>query len=693
MKQTESFKEESLLPSRLLDEEYITPKKIEANQRNFELSPEGKKQNFENKFLDSNFLNPNNSNLDLKEETSEETEDTRKKKQGFNIKNYLKYSKSSNDIFEPGKNDIKGDKEINWSQINSELKNENESYESNQNGKNVKVIETKEINKVNEFSYVNSEEDIDNGYDGTLNNFTYNFSNDYFFNNKNNHNINERQNYDLNHLPNEQNSFNKDKNDCKTSKNIIIFNNIFINNINIIYSNNQINNFSNNEELLFDSDNLPNYLKNSEDNYINPSKKTSNNKNKNNLEKILLQDSNALFEEEKIEQAKIENTDYKNINYFDNKENVILKDNQNKAKISDKKDFIDFIEFCKTINTSLPDYICSKEGNLIFINFLNEYNPLKIDYLIRNLYLNFEQIICDKFGNYFFKILYRISSIKYRMELLYYIKDIFDSISKDKIGSHVIKKMIEVMETEVEKNMILDFIKGKEMELSLDKEGTRIIQKIILIFPEKDRQSLTDIICIPKNLEKLLDDKNGVLIIKKLISFNQDINNKRKLMEAFYPNIRSILKTSNGCYIIYYLIEQWGVDIGINFVYILIFDIETFSEYKWSIKLIDKILKILRKIHGFNFYNKNINISTISNCNNILLLLKKFKELLFEPIKLAKIYASKYGKHLTGKILSLFSAEEKKTLNMFIIYLKSGRFNSDNNILNMYSDLLNYHCN
>ena len=691
MKQTESFEEESLLPSRLFDEEYITPKKIETNQTNFELSPERKNQNYENKFFDSNFLGPNNSNLDLKEETSEETEDTPKKKQEFNFKNYLNYAKSSNDILEPGKNDINGDEEINWSQINSDTKNENESSESNQNGKNVKVIETKEINKVKEFSYVNSEEDIDNGYDGTLNNFIYNFSNDYFFNNKNNHNINERQNYDLNNLSNEQNSLNEGNNGCKTGKNIIIFNNIFVNNINIIYCDNQSNNFSNNEELLFDSDNLPNYLKNSENNYINPLKNNSNNQNQNNLEKILLQDSNAIFEEEKIEQAQTENSVNKNNNYFDNIENVIVNDNQNKAKRSDKKDFEDFIEFCKTIKTSLLDYICSKEGNRIFINFLNEYNPLKINYLIRNLHLNFELIICDKFGSYFFKILYRISSNKYRMELLYYIKDIFDSISKDKIGSHVIKKMIEVMETEVEKNMILDFIKGKEMELSLDKEGTRIIQKIILIFPEKDRQSLTDIICIPKNLEKLLDDKNGVLIIKKLISFNQDINNKRKLMEALYPNIRSILKTSNGCYIIYYLIEQWGVDIGINFVYILIFDIETFSEYKWPVKLIDKILKILRKINGFNLYNNN-NIYTISNCNNILLLLKSFKELLFEPIKLAKIYASKYGKHLTGKILSLFSEKEKKTLNMFIMYLKSGRFYCDNNILNIYLNLLNNHC-
>ena len=69
MKQKESFEEESLLPSNLLEEECITPKKIKTNQRHYELSHEGKNQNYESNFLDSNFLNPNNSTSELKEET------------------------------------------------------------------------------------------------------------------------------------------------------------------------------------------------------------------------------------------------------------------------------------------------------------------------------------------------------------------------------------------------------------------------------------------------------------------------------------------------------------------------------------------------------------------------------------------------------------------------------------------------
>ena len=659
MKQKESFEEESLLPSNLLEEECITPKKIKTNQRHYELSHEGKNQNYESNFLDSNFLNPNNSTSELKEETSEETDDTPKEKQELNLNNYLNYSKSSNDFSEPGKNDINGDEEINWSQINSAPKNENESSEFNQNGKNVKVIETKEINKVNEFSYVNFEEDIDYGYDGTLNNLTPIFCNVNLINNKNNLNINERNNYDYNNLSNEPYSLNKENNDCKTGKNIIIFNNIVVNNINIINTDNQSNNFSNNEILLFDSNKLPNYLINSEEYYINPSKNTLNYINQNNLKNNLLQDSNANIQEQNLEQIQTEISDNKNNNYFNDKENVILEDTQDMLQIYNDQNFQDFKRFCKKINTSLPDYICSKEGSKNIQKYINKFHPLKIIYLINNLYLNFEQIICDQFGNYFFQKLYKISTKKYRIKILYCIKKFFVKVAKDEIGVHAIQRMIENMETEVEKHMVINFIKGKELEISLDKEGTHIIQKIMQIFPEKVRQRLTDALCIPKNIEKLLEDLNGIYVIKKLISFNQDINNKKKLIEAFYPNIHSILKTSNGCYMIYYLLQKWGVDIGINFVYILIFDIETFSNYKCTTELIYKVLIICKKKIEFNLYNSNnINISTTSNCSSELLILKTFKELLFEPNKLAKINANKYGKRLINKILSFLSLED-----------------------------------
>ena len=686
MKQKEYFEEEALLPSSLLDEVYLAPENIQTNQSHFDFSREGKIEISEKKFFDSNFLNENNSTSELKEETSDETNDSPKKKQELNLYNYLNYSKCLNDFSEPIKEDLNKDKEINWSQINLVLKNDNGSSKSNQHDKNIEVLGTKEISKVNEYSYVNFKEVIDNGYDGTLNNFTHNISNVNFINNKNNLNFDEIKNYDFHNLFNEQNSLIKRNNVFKTRLINININNAFINDINIINNINKNNNFSNNERLLFVSNKLPNYHNFSVENYLNSSEYTLNNSLKIHIPK----DSNAKFEGQKIIQAQAENSDIKNNNFFKNQEQVILKDKKLKNQIINDKDFQDFKRFCEKIKTSLPDYICSKGGSRNIQKYINQFHPLKIKYLIKKLYLNFEKIICDKFGNYFFQKLYGISTKKYRKKILYCIKDFFVTVSKDEIGVHAIQRMIEEMKTEAEKNLVINFIKGKELEMSLNKEGTHIIQKIIQIFAENERQNLTAALCVPNNIEKLLEDLNGVYVIKRMISFIQDINNKRELIEALYTNIHLILKTSNGCYIIYYLLEQWGIDIGINFVNILISNIETFSENKYTTDLIYKILLICTKRYTFDEYHNDINISTIHSYNNELMILKTFKELLFDPNKLSKVYPNKYGKYLISKILSFFSLEEKNYFYSFIKSFKSGSFCFDNKIFSMYNDLLNY---
>ena len=104
------------------------------------------------------------------------------------------------------------------------------------------------------------------------------------------------------------------------------------------------------------------------------------------------------------------------------------------------------------------------------------------------------------------------------------------------------------------------------MEMALHEEGTHVLQKLIQVFLEKERQDLTDVLCTQKNVEKLCQDLKGISVIKRLISFNKEIANRIKLVESFYPNMPIISKSSSGAYIVNYLLEQWGIDIGLKLV-------------------------------------------------------------------------------------------------------------------------------
>ena len=206
------------------------------------------------------------------------------------------------------------------------------------------------------------------------------------------------------------------------------------------------------------------------------------------------------------------------------------------------------------------------------------------------------------------------------------------------------------------------------MELALNKEGTHIIQKIIQIFSEKERQDLTDVLCNKDNIEKLLQDSNGINVIKRIISFNNIKNNRIRLLEALNPNIYSILRSLNGSNIIYYLLEDWGIDIGINFVNILLSIFEIFSTNKYSSKLIYKIIQLCINKCSLSIYN-NRNLSNFINSKE-LIILNNFKAILFEPNKISNIYKNKYAKDLIIKIRNLLTFDENKIFYSFINSLK-----------------------
>lgn len=296
--------------------------------------------------------------------------------------------------------------------------------------------------------------------------------------------------------------------------------------------------------------------------------------------------------------------------------------------------------------------------------YLNRFPPFIITILIDNIYMNFEKIMCDIYGNYFCQKLYLICSIEQRKKILNSIKDIFISVSKTSAGAHVTQSIIEQSKSKEEKAIIMDYINNHEMELALHQEGTHVLQKIIQIFPENERQNLTDTLCTNINVNILCQDLKGISVIKRLISFNTEKNNKLKLVESFSSNCLEISKSSSGSYIIQYLLEQWGIDIGLKLIFFCITNFEYFAVSKHSANLIDKIIIIcLKKCSIIRYFGNNQDINAISN---EIIIINTLKNIILEPNKIINVYKNKYGKALIIKIRKLLSVKENEQLYLYI---------------------------
>ena len=581
--------------------------------------------------------------------------------------------------------------------------------------------EKNNYNGVNNFSRFNFDDQITNDFKDNidfLNNINLqninlvnqpyinmneiNNNNDYFANQNQNMSQNPLINFNNNNIKN-INNYNNNLNNIKNINNIHNINNT--NNINNVIFTNNFTNFNisplnENQILMIKNINNISELNGQLFNNILKNDKLNKIKNMNfynnindddyfdNLKLKNYKSYNLLSLKDMENQNNIKNNSFL---FFDRKKNNKKKSYLFQNETNKEKDIRDFKRFCDGIKSPLPDYICSQIGSRIMQKYLNRFPPFIITNLIEKINIYFEKIMCDIYGNYFSQKLYSISSTEQRRMILNSMKDIFINVSKNAAGAHVVQSIIELAETKEEKDIIIDYTKNHEMELALHQEGTHVLQKIVQIFSENERQILTDILCTNQNVNNLCQDLKGISVIKRLISFNKEKINRVKLVDAFFPNILGISKSSSGSYIIQYLIEQWGIDVGLKLIHFCILNFEAFAINKHSANLINKIILICLKrnsiIRSFSSnVNNNINNINIMNCNEIIII-NALKGIILEPNKVINVYKNKYGKALIIKIRKLFTINENKKLHLFIKSLENSPNYSETKKYKIYIEI------
>ena len=567
--------------------------------------------------------------------------------------------------------------------INNTLRNSIDilqNFKNNSNFNNINIINNENpfpllnINGINNISNVDDKKKLNNIFISQNQNFNIN-SFDNLQNNLNNKMNNMKNNNRINNVIFTNFNMSSHSEENKFQNNVMNINNINIENL-IQNFNSGFNNFNSQNHNHNHNHNGINIINNNNNYWYDEIEQVFNNSNKKNTEYNIkdkfnlssqkMNQKNSNQKNKKINPSTFngrkKNNGKKKYNLFKNNQNI------NKENIKEK-DIRDFKRFCEGLNCSLPEYICSQIGSRIMQKYLNRFPPFIITNLIEKIYMDFETIMCDIYGNYFYQKLYIISSTEQRRMILNSIKEIFISVSKTSAGAHVTQSIIEESSTKEEKLIIMEYIKGHEMELALHPEGTHVLQKIIQIFPENERQNLTDVLCTNINVNILCQDLKGISVIKRLISFNTEKSNRIKLVESFFGNCLEISKSSSGSYIIQYLLEQWGVDIGLKLILFCVTNFESFAISKHSANLIDKIILIcLKRYSIIRYFGNDQNMNLI---NNEIIIINALKNIILESNKIMNIYKNKYGKDLIIKIRKLFTIEENEKLYLFIKSLET----------------------
>ena len=337
----------------------------------------------------------------------------------------------------------------------------------------------------------------------------------------------------------------------------------------------------------------------------------------------------------------------------------------------------DFIKYINNIQMPIIEFVCNSKGAIELQKML-EKSGLDIKmYFIQTLKREGLTIIMKNVhGNYFFQKLIKDSSEKITSNIISYISEDIIDISKDDSGTFSVQALVNEISAINDINIILQKIKGHEIEMIYDKNATYVVQKIILKFPDIYRNELNKIIL--NNFSKLCLDVNGICIVKNFIKTNSIENDKQRMKIIIDNNFILLAQSPFGNYAIQFLIEK----------------LKTFELNEIFEALIERIYKLSIQQFSSNVVEKALEKMDTLN-------LEKALDKLFFQGKFIFLLKNKFGKFVIIKAIGYMTKELRTKFEIDLINnISNGVYNhKDKNLIKKFllkinnKNFVNYNSN
>lgn len=301
---------------------------------------------------------------------------------------------------------------------------------------------------------------------------------------------------------------------------------------------------------------------------------------------------------------------YKNESYMINRANTDSQLTQEetlddvKSEVSTNKSLIfaysDLKDFCQNCSNPMLT-MCSLKGSKIVLKLLKEStsNIQLIDDLFHLFLPHFEHLMKNTHGSLVFQDLTRLLNENQRRLLWTLVRPKTLELGTNRCSSVCIHILLDLAVSLKEQNEIGSYFQPFINELSYDKIGNHILQKIILNFPDSSKKSLLSFIW--GNLLNLVYDPQGVCLVKTYVIFLKEKSSRHKseFLEQIMNEIPQILCEKHGHFFVLCMIEQWKYKDFKLVVDYMKRNLVHFALNKYSSKI---LLKILGSNNLVSFY-------------------------------------------------------------------------------------------
>ena len=289
----------------------------------------------------------------------------------------------------------------------------------------------------------------------------------------------------------------------------------------------------------------------------------------------------------------------------------------------------------KIIKGNFLSIVKNHKGSKLFQKYLKSVNPEDI---IHFLYLevsqNLDEFITDGYSNYFCKKFFLVLSPNDRIDFLTKIENSIAKFSCDNIGTYPIQTIIENLNSNIEKFIIIKAIKDRIEELIYDPYGCHVLERLLSCIEEEYISFLYSYIL--DNFLKLANNCNGICLVKKILTFTNKKNLHEKIKLIVKENSLELIQHPYGNFVIQVIVECW-------------------NDYKEIINLYKSNFLNL----SLEKYSSNVIERFIEKDEEIL---NEFIDEIIKSNRIYEIMKSNYGNYVTQKIIKLSKNDYKNKI-------------------------------
>ena len=304
------------------------------------------------------------------------------------------------------------------------------------------------------------------------------------------------------------------------------------------------------------------------------------------------------------------------------------------------------------------------KGSKLFQNYLKFITQPEIIHLLYlELSQNLEEFITNEYSNYFCTKFFICLGQNDRIDFLKKIENSIVEFSCHNIGTYPIQTIIENLNSDIEKFILIKSIKDHIEELVYNPYGCHVLEKLLSCVEEEYISFIYSYMI--DNFLRLAYNCNGICLVKKILTFTDKKFLQDKIKKIVKENAFGLIQHPYGNFVIQVIIECW-------------------NNYKEIINLYKDIFINL----SLEKYASNVIERFIEKDEEIL---NNFIDEIIKSNRISEIMKSNFGNYVIQKVIKLSKNKYKNK----IVFCAAKDINNliENKLILKWKSLLMPHLN